>query len=1103
LGVHCSVCDKENAEGARFCIHCGAPQQRRCVGCGTDLAAAARFCQQCGAAVAATPAAPGPGALSESAPTLAGGERRQLTVMFCDLVNSTEMATRFDPEDWHSIAAEYQRAGGAGVNRFGGYGAKYLGDGLLAFFGYPQAHEDDAERGVRAGLAILETIDARNSQVEAKHAVRLAVRVGLHTGPVVVATGGGDVPDVFGETPNVAARVQTAAEPDSVYITAATHRLVAGFFVVEDRGVHPLKGVRDSPVLYRVRQANVVRGSLHAAAHAELTPFVGREQERRLLIGRWEQAREGNGQVVLVTGEAGIGKSRLLQQFKGDLAGIPHTWAECGASPFAQNTPFAVTIDMLQHGLMLPTNASVEAQVELLERSLSMAGIDAAVAVPLLAPLLGLAVPAHYAPPLISPEQQRHRLIATLVDWVLRVGHLQPIVVVVEDLHWADPSSLEVIRLLAQQGATAPLLLLISARPEFRTPWPLRAHHTQIALNRLSRAQVCEMIKGVATRLFPASDVIETLVTRTDGVPLFVEELTRAVIEAEGRTPGAREIPPTLQDTLMARLDRLGPERELVQVGAVIGREFPYHLLQAVVGQTDTELQGALGRITSAELLYVRGVPPDATYLFKHMLLRDVAYDSLLKSRRRELHRAVARALEQQPEGGASLEALAHHHAEAGDVPAAVAARQQAGERAVDRFALAEAAAHFKEALGMLRTLPENPSRTQQELMLQVALGKVLQGTKGFASAEAVACFARARALGQQLGDAEPLVMVLVGMWAVIQCRAEAHAAQELADQMLQAAEAGAAPGALLWAHYAQGASRYGRGDLLAARKHLDVAISGADDHPHRGTDTNPKFSALVHRVFTSWQLGALDQARDQSRTFIEESRLKTPFDLGLALVTAIQLYVYLRDADVVLAYADELQRVAEEHQLAPFVAWATLGRGWAFAAQGRAEQGIPLLRQGLADYLATGQRTGLGNYLGWLAGAYLAAGDWSQGLAAVDDAMGATPEEEVHVPQFLWLRGDLLLASAGDGAAGAGGTSVDEARAAAERCYRDAIDLANRQGGKTQQLRAATRLGRLLQTQGRVDDARALVAPLYASFTEGFDTLDVRDAKSLLDELK
>ena len=526
--MRCSKCGRDNRDGRKFCTSCGTPLVAACPKCGAAIQPDERFCGECGTALgdAAPAAAPAPtGPVTASA----DGERRHLTVLFCDLVGSTEIAARLDPEEWRETVAAYHRAAAEVITRYGGHVAKYLGDGVMAFFGYPEAHDNDAERAAQAGLAMLDAIAKLGEEAGRP---RLAARVGIDSGAVVVGAGAGKEADVFGEAPNIAARVQAVAEPGTVLITDAVQRLVSGLFVVESRGGSTLKGVERPLQLYKVVQPSEVRGRLEAAAATRgLTPFVGREDELRSLMSRWERSREGEGQVALIIGEAGIGKSRLLQRFHELIPDAPHAWLEAAAAPFFQNTPFHAIAELLRqlvrraspHATNEQAARDGEAQLDTderlahLESALVMVGLKPAEAIPLIAPLLNLPSSAKYPPLPIPPEQQRRRLLAMLMEWVLGAARSQPLVIVIEDLHWADASTLEVIQLLVEQGPAAHLLLLCTARPEFHSPWPLHAHHTQITLNRLSTRNVREMIAQVAARHALAGDTVDTVIERTGG----------------------------------------------------------------------------------------------------------------------------------------------------------------------------------------------------------------------------------------------------------------------------------------------------------------------------------------------------------------------------------------------------------------------------------------------------------------------------------------------------------------------------------------------------------------------------------------------------------
>ncbi|MBW2725190.1 MAG: protein kinase, partial [Deltaproteobacteria bacterium] len=569
-----------------------------------------------------------PTAPEESAPPapLRGqGERRHLTVMFCDLVGSTALSQQLDAEAYREIVRAYQARGGEAVERYEGHVVQYLGDGLLVYFGYPHSHEDDAERAVRAGRDVLRGLEVLSTRVEAEHGVPITARVGIHTGAVVVGEmGGGEKREVLalGDTPNIAARLEGFAEPGTVVVSDATLRLVAGVFVTEDRGVPELKGIEEPIRVHKVLQPSGVKSRLDRVTG--LSSFVGREQELGLLLDRFEQAQEGRGQAVLAAGEAGIGKSRLLHALRERLPDLPHGWIECHTSPYTQSSALYPLIEMLEVALDFKEKDSVEEKLERLERGLAHAGLELDEAVPLFASLLSLRLPERYAPLELSPLLQRQKTLETLLAWVLALSEQQPLVLVVEDLHWIDPSTLEWLGLVIEQCATAKVLLLMTYRPSFEPPWPARGHVLPISLSRLSRQHVQELITSAFTADALSEEIVERIATRSDGVPLFVEELTKGVVEA--RSDDSLEIPETLQDSLMARLDRLGEAKLVAQLGSAIGREFEYTLLESVAPLNEAALREGLGRLVAAELVYQRGLPPKASYTFKHALVQDTAY---------------------------------------------------------------------------------------------------------------------------------------------------------------------------------------------------------------------------------------------------------------------------------------------------------------------------------------------------------------------------------------------------------------------------------------------------------------------------------------------
>jgi class 3 adenylate cyclase/tetratricopeptide (TPR) repeat protein len=1014
-------------------------------------------------------------AASPPSPAPIDTERRQLTVLFCDLVGSTGLATRLDAEDFGEAIRAYHEAATQVVTRFGGHVAQHLGDGLLAYFGYPHAHDDSAEQAVRAALGIGAAVDALGRG--------LTVRVGLHSGLCVVSdVGGGGREETLalGETPIVAARVQEVAAPNTVWITSATQRLVAGLFLVESQGAHSLKGIREPVALYRVLKPSGVRSRLEVARAHGFTRFVGREDELRLLGTRWQQVRAGEGQVVLITGEAGIGKSRLVQMLGEQLANEPHTWIECGASPHHQNTPFYAVVDLIQQLLAWRSEDPAEDRMARLEQGLTVAGVSLTEAVPLLAPLLSLPMPEPYSPPSLSPEAQRRQTFTTLAAWLCGAARVQPVVAVLEDLQWADPSTLELQALLAERAASVPLLLLYTARPEFRAPWPLLGHHAQLTLNRLSRPQVREMVEEVAAHSTLPAEVMDTMMTRTDGVPLFIEELTKAVLEGQG-SASARMIPMTLEDSLRARLDRLGPAKDVAQLGAVIGREFSYALARTVSPLSEVDLQRALTQLTDAELLYARGTPPVARYVFKHALVRDAAYASLLKTHRRVLHRAIAAALTEGSSDTVEIqpEVLALHYTEAGDTEPALAAWQRAGEQAASRSAHEEAIGHLRQALALLATLPESAERNAREIGLQFALATSVIKTRSLAHPDFEAVIERAEVLCEAIGDRAQLVWVLASRANYHVFRGELDRGIALAEQGLELARQTGARAPLVNPRSVLGQALFYRGNFAASLEHLRQAAAG---------------EPVVSVAWCSWLLGYPDRALQQVREAVELERLRS-LNLGEVLVSETVVHWMRGDAACQQEAAREV--IALGGATDPFMR----GVGGAFhaaavAAAGAGEMALAEITDALAQAAGTGSQAGAPVLIQLLATVQQAAGQSAEALATLEMALAVSAQtgQPFHDAELNRLKGEITLIESGE--------SSGEREDIAETCFRRALEIARRQEAKSLELRAATSLARLWQHQGKRDAACALLAPVYGWFTEGFDTRDLKDAKALLEEL-
>jgi predicted ATPase len=914
----------------------------------------------------------------------------------------------------------------------------------------------------------------------------------------------------------VAARIQGLAAPDTVAVSEATCRLVQGYFTTEALGPQPLKGVATPVQVYRVLGESGAQSRLEVAAATSLTPLMGRTSEVTLLLEHWVQSKDGLGQVVLLGGEAGIGKSRLVEVLREcvEREGCLRLTFRC--SPYHTSSALYPVLEHVQRLLQFRQDDAPEAKLVKLERALKPYRLPLEEMAPLLAAWLSLPHPEPYPPLQMDPQRQRQKTQGALVAWLLAEAERQPVLVVWEDLHWADPSTLEYLSHVMDQAPMARLLILLTFRPEFRPPWPLRSHQTQLTLNRLTRPQVEEMVRLVAGGTPLPAAVVQQIVAQTDGVPLYVEEVTKLVLESglvqehEGRyeltgTLPTPAIPLTLRDSLMARLDRLATAKAVAQLGATLGRTFTYDLLHTVSSLDDTTLQREFRRLVDAELLYQRGQPPQATYMFKHALIQDAAYQSLLKSTRQQYHQRIAQALaEHFPEVVETQpELLAHHYTEAGLAEQAVEYWQRAGERAIERSANLEAIAHITKGLEVLRTLPDAPEQSQQELAMQTCLGPALMATKGFAAPEVEHVYTRARALCQQVGDSSQLFSVLWGLHRFYLLGANIRTAHELGEQLLSLAQHTQSPAFLLEAYRALGATLFWRGAFVQARAHFEqgsALYSPARDQAHAllyGSD--PGVHCLAYTAWTLWLLGYPDQALRRSHAALTLARqVSHPFSLAVALHWCTVTHQLRREKEATQEQAEAGIALASEQEFAFFLSAETVLRGWALGEQGRWPAGIAQMYRGMAAWQATGSKVGRPYFLALLAEACGQMGQTQEGLTPLAQALelAHASGEGFWEAELYRLKGELLLPSSRVP------SLESEVQEEAEECFRQALDIARRQQAKSLELRAAMSLSRQWQRQGKRAAARELLAEVYGWFTEGFDTADLQEAKMLLAEL-
>jgi predicted ATPase/class 3 adenylate cyclase len=1062
-------------------------------------AIAALRAQACAGAVelgAGDPAAHPGAALVES-----HGERRQLTLLFCDLVGSTELS-RLDPEDLGGVIHAYQQCCRRVIRRWDGHVANYTGDRVLAYFGWPRAHEDDVERAVRGGLELIEAVGRLRAE-----RVPLAARVGIATGLVMVGDligpGAAKEEAVFGETPNLAARLQTLAEPGSVVVADGTRALLGGLFEYRELGMQRLKGFAEPVRCWQVI-AERATSRFEALHGARLTPLVGREEEINLLLQRWEQARDGEGQVVLLSGEPGIGKSRIALGLLEALADQALLRLRYQCSQFHSQSALHPVLEHMARAAGIEEADPADRKLAKLKAVLCLGVGQIEEAVLLLAPLLSIPIGGRAPPPQLSAERRRNRIREIFLEQLEGLAARQPLLMLFEDAQWIDPSTSELLGLAIERIHKLPILLLVTFRSEFAPPWRGR-NVTALSLVGLSRRQILTMVDWVTDAKSLPAEVLERIVERTDGVPLFVEELTKTVLESGlladlgdryelAGPPPPLAIPATLHDSLVARLDRLAPVREMAQIGAVIGRDFSHELLAAVVDRPGTELRTALDPLVSSGLVFRRGTPLEATYCFKHALVRDAAYSTLLSSRRRQLHARIAGVLEERfPEtANTQPELLAHHCRQAGLMEQAVDYWTKAGQQSLARSATLEAVAHLSEGLKALRSLPESPERDRRELDLQVALARAQFAAKGSAAAETGEAYTRARELCERIGDTQQLFPVLWGLTVFHVNCGEPGAGRAIAEEMLRLAEGQDDVAAQVASHRALSAALYHLGEWTSARRHLERVILLYDALPQRPPlslyANDHRAMALAFLAPTLFALGYPDQARARCREALAYGKgLAHPHSLGLVLDELCRFHSIAHEWETVQDLAQALVTLSTEQGFSYWLAGGHMSGGCALAELGQLQEGLALYHRGSAV-----RRVGYPLYLGLLADAHHRAGEREEALRLLTEVLDRVKRtgESWFEPELHRRRGEVLSSLPARDPVGA------------ETCFRRAIGIARGQSAKMFELRAAVSLARLWAEQGRRAEAHELLAPVYGWFTEGFDTSDLKHGRALLDQL-
>ena len=1040
-------------------------------------------------------------------------ERRQVTVMLSDLVGSTALSARMDPEDLREVISGYQKCVAETVQRFGGFVAKYMGDGVLVYFGYPQAHEYDAERAVRAGLELVATVS------DLKTHAALQTRVGIATGLVVVGdligSGASQEQAIVGETPNLAARLQTLAEANAVVIAESTRRLLGNLFELADLGAKDLKGITGPVRAWAALRPAFIESRFDAFHATSLTELVGRAEELEILVRRWLKAKTGEGQVVLLSGEAGIGKSRLTAALLERLAAEPHTRLRYFCSPQHTDSALYPIIRQMERAAGFAHNDTAKAKLDKLDAVLAQSLTphqDAA----LFAEMLSLPNDGRHPTLEMVPQQRRQKTMEALTAQMEALSRANPMLMIFEDTHWIDPTSLEALGRTVDRIRTLGVLLLVTYRPEFEPPWIGRPNVTALTLSRLGEHEIAAMIDHVTgNKPLPAS-IRHDIVERTDGIPLFVEEMTKAVLEAESEgdarqtaaavPSSAVTVPASLHASLMARLDRLGSAKEVAQVGAAIGREFSHALLGAVAGKPEAELASALERLIAAGLLFRQGVPPHANYLFKHALVQDAAYGTLLREPRRALHARIAETLESQFTEIAENqpELLARHCTEAGRIENAARLWGKAGQRSLERSALVEAVEQLRRALDQIAVLPATPALRREQIKLQVALITPLMHTKGHAAAATKAAAERARLLIEQaeaLGEPpeDPLLLfsVLFGFWVANYVAFNGEVVRDLAAQFLALAEKRGAIVPLMVGHRIMATSFPYTGDVARCRVHYDQAIALYSPAEHRqlaarfGQD--PRVSATCLRSLALWMLGYPEAALADAEYALKDAReTGQAATLMYALLFVSWTYTFCGNYAAANALVDELVALADEKGSVSWKAAGVTEQGVLTTLAGKALDAVHILTSGIDAFRSTGSTVLLCWFLSHLARAYGELGKFDDAWRCIGEAMTAvgTTKEKWFEAEVNRIAGEMAL------------KSLEPDAANAEVYFERALSVARAQQAKSWELRAAMSMARLWRDQGKPQQARELLAPVYGWFTEGFDTLDLKEAKALLEEL-
>jgi class 3 adenylate cyclase/predicted ATPase len=1088
----------------------------KCPNCNFKNPELFKFCGECGTRlVELIPELPSSSQEQDistsSIPTIqpVSAERRHITVMFCDLVGSTQLSEELDPEDFRQVLRVYQDTCSYVVNQFAGHLAQYLGDGVLIYFGYPRAHEDDSERAIRCALEILNEMGHLSGLQERYKGVNLAVRIGIHTGLVVVGELGGDKMYerlALGNTPNIAARLQALAEPNSIIISRVTYRLIKNYFACQSLGAYSLKGVSHKMEIFKVLSKIEAPSSFKTTVTTSVTPFVGRKDEVGKLLTSWKKVKKGRGDIALIIGEPGIGKTRLLQVFEEQIKNEPHTWLVCRCISYYQSSAFYPVINLLHTLLQFGPGDRPEEKLIKLEKGLSIYDFDLNEVVPILASLFSIPISRPYKSQNLTSQKQKEKTIEVLLDWLIKAAEKKPVLFVIEDLHWADPSTLEHLTLLMERIDRVKILIILTFHPRFHPPVSDKSNPTEILLERLARQQVELMVEDVTGGKSLPAKVIDLLLVKTDGIPLFVEEQTKMLLESDflvenenayelkGTLPGTA-IPDTLQDTLMARLDRLGAEKEVVQLAAIIGREFSYDLIKAVTSLDEDTLKRELESLVESEILNREDQHQNTTYSFRQALIQDAAYNSLLKSTRQEHHRQIAKIIETQFKTLANThpQIVAHHYSEAGDDDKAVEYHLLAGKLLVKQSAHREAIDQLKKGLHSIKKIDDINKRDALELDLQLTIGIPLLATKGYGADEVGKVYERASALSQKVGDVPQLFPAMVGLYRFYLLRGDITKAFDISELLLSWAQTSGQTPLILEANRAIGVTLFHMGEVATSLEHLNKGRNLFDPVQHRSHallyGSDPNITCLSYGALALCLLGFAEQALAYGKEAIQYAKkIKHPFSLTFALNHHAWLHQFCKEADLVAKNATELLSVSSEYGFPFWQAAGSFFQGWVLAQKDHKKAGIEQMERSMKAFQDTGAHSVLPYFMSAVAEVYLENGQVRDSLKWLEEAEGAAKKNSEHFfdAEIYRLKAEATYAS--------NRPNIKEVKSLLWR----AIETARRQQLKILELRA---LMSLIRVSGRKEELMKLLKDTHNWFSEGLDTPDLQKAKNLLEQ--